>query len=111
MAHSAEPAKLPEELSRQLRLVVEFHRWSGSAEGVTDNETIYPDQYSRLRGDTLSLQRLCDSVAGYLKGRLPAEVETLLTAGRMYRRSADYHKASEYFLKALEKVYRECGCG
>ena len=111
MARSAEPAKLPEEISRQLRLVVEFHRWSGSPEGVTEGETIYADQFSRLRGDSRELQRLCDSIAGYLKGRLPGEIETLLAAGRMYRRSADYHKAAEYFLKALDMVYREYGCG
>jgi len=102
--------ELPRELAQQVRLALEFHRWSGTAEGVTAGETIYADNYSRLRGDTLKIQQLCASVERSLAGRLPGEAQTLFTAGRMYRRSADYVKAREYFLRALEIVYRECRC-
>ena len=100
--------ELPQELAEKVRVVLEFHRWGGTAEGVTEGETIYKDNYSRMRSDTLKLQQLCTSIEHSLRDRLPGEVETLFTAGRMYRRSADYVKAREYFLRALEIVYREC---
>ncbi|HUU29509.1 MAG TPA: tetratricopeptide repeat protein [archaeon] len=103
-------SKLPEELARRVRMVLEFHRWGGTAEGVTEGRTIYKGGYSSLRNDTSSIQSLCAEIAGHLKGCLPREVETLLTAGRMYRRSADYAKAREYFLKALELVYQGSKC-
>ena len=102
--------ELPREMAENVRLVLEFHRWGGTAEGVTAGETIYSNSYSRLRSDKLKLQRLCDSIEHSLAGSLPGEAETLLSAGRMYRRSADYVKAREYFLRALEIVYRGCRC-
>ena len=111
MAQADKPGvELPHELAEQVRLVLEFHRWGSTAEGVTEGETIYADNYSRLRSDTLRLQQLCTSIEHSLRDHLPGEAETLFTAGRMYRRSADYVKAREYFLRALEIVYRKCGC-
>lgn len=111
MAHvDKQRIELPRGLAEQVRLVLEFHRWGGTAEGVTAGETIYSDNYSRLRSDTLKLQQLCGSIEHSLTGSLPGEAETLLSAGRMYRRSADYVKAREYFLRALEIVYRGCRC-
>jgi hypothetical protein len=107
--------RLSPELAEKVRLVLEFHRWSGLAEGVTEGRTIYPGRFARLRSDAFSLQDLCGEIARQLGGALPAEAETLITAGRMYRRSADYVKAGEYFLRALEAIHaaqggKESGC-
>lgn len=49
-------------------------------------------------------------VADSLGGDAPAGTETLLAAGSMYRRGADYVKAREYFLRLLEEVRREGRC-
>jgi len=102
--------KLPEDLARKVRFVIEFHRWGGTPEGVTDRETLYTGSYSSLRQKAIQLSELCDKVVHHLGKCLPDDVETLIAAGRMYRRAADYAKAVEYFLKALELIYKVSGC-
>ncbi|MEA1997312.1 MAG: hypothetical protein U9N45_06715, partial [Gemmatimonadota bacterium] len=84
--------------------------WGGTAEGVTGGDTIYFGNYSNLRKDTLALQGLCEEITAGLRGGLPDKAETLLAAGRMYRRSADYVKAGEYFLRVLDLVYKRSEC-
>jgi len=102
--------QLPADITDRIRLVIEFHRWGGKAEAVTDGGTHYRDGFSRTRTDALRLQELCRAVSACLAGSLPDEASTLIAAGLMYRRSADYVKACEYFTRALEAVWREAGC-
>ena len=86
------------------RLSLEFHRWSGTAEGVTEGNTIYTGTFTDPRRDAARLHGLCGEIAGHLGPDLPEGAETLLLAGRLYRRSADYVKACEYFLRILDLV-------
>jgi len=97
--------ELPNELEQRLRLSLEFHRWGSAGEGVTEGKTIYAGTFSDLRSDAARLQGLCSEIARHLGSRLPGKAETLILAGRLYRRSADYARACEYFLEALELVH------
>ncbi len=97
-------------LAEEIRRVLEFHNWSGAAEGVTAGGTIYDYRRGDIREDVHKLQSLCRQVASSLGGQAPPEVETLLAGGSMYRRSADYVKAREYFIRLLELVRREVRC-
>jgi hypothetical protein len=97
-------------LAEEILRVLEFHRWSGAAEGVTAGGTVYDYRKSDLRQDVHKLQSLCRRVTSSLGGNAPPEVETLMAGGSMYRRSADYVKAQEYFLRLLELVQREVRC-
>jgi hypothetical protein len=97
-------------LAGEIRSVLEFHRWGASAEGVTGGGTIYGRHRPDIRADVHKLQDLCRRVMANLGGTAPKEAETLLAGGSMYRRSADYVKAREYFLRLLECVYREGRC-
>ena len=96
--------RLSPELARRVRTVIEFHRWGGCPDGVTGSGTMYDTLHARARRDTLELEALLAEIHRHFRGRLPGEAETLLTAGRMYRRAADFVKAGEYFLRALETV-------
>ncbi|MEA2063173.1 MAG: tetratricopeptide repeat protein [Gemmatimonadota bacterium] len=106
---TATDKKLPGELERRIRLTIEeFHRWGSMAEGVTSSgRTFYAGGLNDLRRNAASLHGLCNEISSHLGNRLPEECKTLLLAGRLYRRSADYAKACEYFLKALELIH--CG--
>ncbi len=97
-------------LAGEIRRVLEFHRWGGAAEGVTEGGTVYNYRRGDLREDVHKLQKLCRRVAASLGRQAQPEVETLLAGGSMYRRSADYLKAREYFLRLLELVRREARC-
>ncbi|MFH1071696.1 MAG: tetratricopeptide repeat protein [Candidatus Glassbacteria bacterium] len=101
---------LPQGIAEEIRIVLEFHRWGGRAEGITDRGTLYRDTFGRTREEAHKLQELCRTVSRCLGATLPAQASALISAGRMYRRSADYVKACEYFARALETVYREAGC-
>jgi hypothetical protein len=94
----------------EIRSVLEFHRWGAAAEGVTDGGTVYDRHRQDIRADVHKLQDLCHRVAAALGADAPPQVETLMAAGSMYRRSADYVKAREYFLRLLECMYRERRC-
>jgi hypothetical protein len=94
--------KLPRNLENRLSL--EFHLWSGTAEGVTEGSTIYTGTFTDPRRDAARLHGLCIEIAGHLGPELPEGTGTLLLAGRLYRRSADYVKACEYFHKVLALV-------
>jgi hypothetical protein len=96
--------------AEEILRVLEFHRWSGAAEGVTAGGTIYDYRRGDIREDVHKLQSLCRRVAASLGGQAPPEVETLMAGGSMYRRSADYVKAREYFLRLLALVQREVRC-
>ena len=91
-----------------IRLALEFHRWGDNADGVTESGYVYSGALKNPRDDTRKLESLCSEIAVYLREGpgLPSEASTLLTAGRMYRRSADYAKACEYFLRALDLFNR-----
>ncbi|HLA39091.1 MAG TPA: hypothetical protein VJ417_03800 [Candidatus Glassbacteria bacterium] len=102
--------RLPPEIAESIRIVLEFHRWGAQAEGVTAGGTLYRDDFSRTREEAHKLQELCRTVSRHLAGALPAGTSTLISAGSLYRRSADYVKACEYFTRALETIYRESGC-
>ena len=97
-------------LAGEIRRVLEFHRWGSAADGVTGGGTVYDSHRPDIRADVHKLQDLCRRVASSLGASAPKEVETLMAAGSMYRRSADYVKAREYFLRLLEAVYREGRC-
>ena len=97
-------------LTGEIRSVLEFHRWGTAGEGVTGGGTVYDRHRPDIRADVHKLQDLCRRVAASLGGSAPKEVETLMAGGSMYRRSADYVKAREYFLRLLECVYREGRC-
>lgn len=99
-----------EALATEIRRILEFHRWGASAEGVTAGGTVYDYRRGNIREDVHKLQELCRRVSAALGGEAPPEVETLLAAGSMYRRGADYVKAREYFLRLLEAVHREVRC-
>lgn len=92
------------ELATRVRTVLEFHRWGGVPEGVTDKGSVYDTTHTRLRRDSLELEALLVEIGNHLRGRLPSEAATMLSAGRMYRRAADFAKAREYFLRALESL-------
>jgi len=94
--------KPPREL--EPRLSLEFHRWGSTPEGVTGGRTIYEHTFSDLRRDAARLHSLCDEITGRLQRPLPERAETLLLAGRLYRRSADYARACEYFLETLKLI-------
>lgn len=98
-----EMPRMPESLNR--RLTLEFHRWTGTPEGVTGGLTIYSAAFTDPRRDAARLQRLCEEIAFHLGASLPEAAGTLLMAGRLYRRAADYPKSCEYFLKALALVH------
>ena len=97
-------------LAGEIRRVLEFHRWGTAAEGVTGGGTVYDRHRPDIRADVHKLQELCRRVTAALGPSAPKELETLMAAGSMYRRSADYVKAREYFLRLLESVYREGRC-
>jgi len=97
-------------LADEIHRVLEFHRWGGAAEGVTGSGTLYGNLQTDLREDAHRLQELCRKVLAALGNSAPKEAETLLAGGSMYRRSADYVKAREYFIRLLEAVYREGRC-
>ncbi len=97
-------------LAGEIHRVLEFHRWGAVADGVTDGGTVYGYRRGDLREDVHKLQKFCRRVAASLGGQAPPEVETLMAGGSMYRRSADYVKAREYFLRMLELVQREARC-
>ena len=102
---TAKVKKLPSEPEQRLSLSLEFHRWGSTPEGVTEGRTIYAGSFTDPRRDAARLHCLCDEIARHLGARMTEEAETLLRAGRLYRRSADYLKACEYFLKVLELVH------
>ena len=110
---TAKVRELPGEPGQRLSLSLEFHRWGSTPEGVTEGRTIYAGAFADPRRDAARLHCLCDEIARRLGARLPEEAQTLLRAGRLYRRSADYLKACEYFLKVLELVHssRRAGRG
>ena len=97
--------ELPSEPGQRLSLSLEFHRWGSTPEGVTEGRTIYAGTLTDPGRDAARLHCLCDEIARHLGSRLPEEAETLLRAGRLYRRSSDYLKACEYFLEVLELVH------
>lgn len=97
-------------LAGEIHRALEFHRWGGAAEGVTEQGTVYHRSGDSLRQDVHRLQELCRRVTTALQGDSAAEAENLLAAGSMYRRSADYAKAREYFLRLLEAAAREHRC-
>ncbi len=100
---------LPPELERQVRVVLEFHRWGGTPEGVTAGETIYGGYLRCSRERAVRLSELCGKIALHLGPRLNPEAANLFAAGRMYRKAADYVRAVEYFLRGLEALHREGG--
>lgn len=93
------------ELAARVRTVLEFHLWGGSPEGVTAGGTQYETRHAGLRRDSLELEALLTEIERHFRGKLPAEAATWLSAGRMYRRAADFVKAKEYFLRALEEIH------
>ena len=96
------------ELAGRVRTVLEFHRWGGCPEGVTGRGTTDETAHVRLRRESLEMEALLGEISRHWQGKLPGPVETLVSAGRMYRRAADFVKAGEYFLRALELVYDNC---
>jgi hypothetical protein len=110
---TAKVRKLNGEPEQRPSLSLEFHRWGSTPEGVTEGRTIYAGSFTDPRRDAARLHCLCDEIARRLGDRLPEEARTMLRAGRLYRRSADYLKACEYFLKVLELVHgsRRAGRG
>ncbi len=95
---------LSPELAERVRTVLEFHRWGAQAEGVTAGGTFYETAHARLRRESIEMEALLTEIGRHWAGKLPGPVETLVSAGRMYRRAADFVKAEEYFLRALELV-------
>ncbi|MCE5271201.1 tetratricopeptide repeat-containing protein [bacterium] len=104
---SGQPAygTLSPELAERVRMVLEFHRWGARPEGVTSGGTFYETAHARLRRESIEMEALLAEIGRHWAGKLPGPVETLVSAGRMYRRAADFVKAEEYFLRALELVY------
>ena len=86
---TANEKKPPRELEQRPGLSLEFHRWGSTPEGVTGGRTVYERTFTDLRRDAARLHGLCEKIAGRLQSPLPERVETLLLAGRLYRRSAD----------------------
>jgi hypothetical protein len=101
---------LDSNLAAEIRRTLEFHLWGSAAEGVTDGGTVYARRRPDIRRDVHKLQDLCRKVIESLGSNAPSQLENLMAAGSMYRRSADYVKAREYFLRLLEKACRGSRC-
>ena len=54
--------KVEQMLAEEIRHVLEFHRWGGTADGTTGGGTVYDYKKADIREDAHKLQDLCRRV-------------------------------------------------